>query len=476
MRRSGYGLLVVVLLLSSLQTAVAQNQNKLLISQGHLILQIDPRSPVKEIDSILKVAGLSSSIAQKVLKGDFASIRNDGWSAVTRKNNIIRFDRSLSVLNDNPQSSPYRVTIPNFGSEPGYPSEAKYGVNKYSLISVFSLPSGLTRFILPGYMRARRVFLSGSFNNWSTLRDAMTKVDGGWIFDIKLDAGAYQYKFIIDGHWITDPNNLIEVDDGAGNTNSIFYKYNYTIKLPGYPSASKVTVAGDFNDWDENELVMEKRGDTWIKQLYLKEGKHVYHFLVDGRRVTDPGNPVQLKDEGGKLNSVLSLGETVKFNLAGYTKAKNVFIAGDFNDWKPDEYSLEKTSGGWALRLDLPAGNYQYKFIVDGEWLTDPANPHYALEKRERNSFMAVKPNHTFKLKGHAGAESVTLTGDFNEWDRDGYTMARKGDEWVIDLYLKPGKYLYKFKVDNKLIIDPGNKLWEPGEEDSHNSVLWIEY
>jgi hypothetical protein len=53
--------------------------------------------------------------------------------------------------------------------------------------------------------------------------------------------------------------------------------------------------------------------------------------------------------------------------------------------------------------------------------------------------------------------------------------MAHKGDEWVISFYLKPGKYLYKFKIGDKLIIDPGNKLWEPNEFDTGNSVLWIE-
>ncbi|MDB4918370.1 hypothetical protein [Mucilaginibacter sp.] len=472
-----YILIIFVLLISSIGIAVAQNQNILFIAHDHLMLQIDLNSPKKQLDSILKIAGVSNSNAGKVLKGDFADITKDGWNMAERKNNVIRFDRSLTDLNYNPQSSPYQITtqIPDFEGKPGYPAEVEYGVNKYAKATVFGLSSGLTRFILPGYTRAKRVFLSGNFNNWSTLRGSMKKADGGWIIDVKLEAGVYEYKYIIDGHWTTDPNNMLQVNDGEGNTNSVFFKYNYTIKLPGYPSARKVVVAGDFNKWDENELVMEKRGNTWEKQLYLNEGKHVYHFLVDGRWVTDPANPVKLKNEDGKVNSVLNLGGTVTFKLDGYKNARKVFLAGDFNNWKPNDIRLRKTIDGWVLKITLPAGNYQYKFIVDGSWITDPANPHYAFENGERNSFVAVKPNYTFKLKGYQGEKTVTLKGNFNNWDENGYTMAHRGDEWVISFYLKPGKYLYKFKIGDKWIIDPGNKLWEPNEFNTGNSILWIE-
>jgi hypothetical protein len=94
---------------------------------------------------------------------------------------------------------------------------------------------------------------------------------------------------------------------------------------------------------------------------------------------------------------------------------------------------------------------------VDGRWITDPQNSNYAV------------------LKGHKDAKSVRLSGTFNNWDTDGYTLSHKGDEWTISLYLKPGKYLYKFIVDGQWILDSGNKLWEPNESNGENSVLWME-
>ncbi|MCR8557130.1 hypothetical protein KXD93_05730 [Mucilaginibacter sp. BJC16-A38] len=456
---------------------IAVAQNNLFIARDHLVLQIDLKTSDKELDSIFKIAGVSKSNAQKLLKGNYNSIKEDGWDLATHENKIIRFDRSLSGLNENPQDAPFEITthLPEFAGEPGYPVDVKYGVNKYAHATVFALPSGLTRFILPGYTRARRVFLSGNFNHWSTLKGAMKKGDGGWIIDVKLEPGAYEYKYIVDSRWITDPNNLQLIDDGAGNTNSLFFKYNYTIKLAGYPSAKKVVLAGDFNKWNANELLMDKKSNGWEKHLFLGDGKHIYHFLVDEKWVADPANPKKLKDDDGRLNSVLNLGEAITFKLSGHKNARNVFVAGNFNYWRPDEFSMDKTSDGWTITTTIIPGNYQYRFVVDGDWITDPANPHYAAEDGKINSFLAVRPNHTFKLKGHANAKKVTLNGSFNNWEENGYIMERKGDSWTIDFYLKPGKYLYKFRVDGEWMIDPGNKLWEQNDHDSQNSVLWIE-
>jgi hypothetical protein len=477
MRRCGYIITIAVLLLCSMKTAMAQNRNTLSINGDHLTLQIDLRSPKKLLDSILNAAGVSITNSERIFKGDFTALYNDGWSSTGQQNNIVRFDKSLDVLNENPQNDPYVISlqIPQLDGKPGYPAEVKYGVNKFAKATVYELPSGLTRFMLPGFTNVKRVFLSGSFNSWSTLKGLMKKIDGGWVLDIKLEAGVHQYKYIIGGNWSTDHNNLLEADDGAGNTNSVYFKYNYTFKLKGYTNAHQVMVSGDFNKWDPNELAMEKVGDTWLKHLYLSDGKHDYRFWVDDKWITDPANRVKEKGAEDNNNSIINLGETVYFKLKGFAGAKKVYVAGNFNDWKPNDLRLAKSGDAWVLPYVLTAGNYDYKFIVDGRWITDPQNSNYAVEKGETNSFLSVKPNHVFKLKGYKNARSVRLTGTFDNWDTDGYTLSHKGDEWTISLYLKPGKYLYKFIVDGQRILDPGNKLWEPGDNDTSNSVLWLE-
>lgn len=55
---------------------------------------------------------------------------------------------------------------------------------------------------------------------------------------------------------------------------------------------------------------------------------------------------------------------------------KDVYVTGEFNSWqKNDNYKLKKIdSDTWAINLPFPKGEYRYKFIVDGEWISDPNN------------------------------------------------------------------------------------------------------
>jgi len=57
-------------------------------------------------------------------------------------------------------------------------------------------------------------------------------------------------------------------------------------------------------------------------------------------------------------------------------EAKEVYLAGEFNNWKLDEYSrMQQNNGCWTKRLNLNQGKYRYRFVIDGNWVEDPANP-----------------------------------------------------------------------------------------------------
>jgi len=51
-----------------------------------------------------------------------------------------------------------------------------------------------------------------------------------------------------------------------------------------------------------------------------------------------------------------------------------VQIAGDFNDWTPENLQLAMGKNGaiWRKSIILSAGDYQYKFLIDGNWRQDP--------------------------------------------------------------------------------------------------------
>ncbi len=52
--------------------------------------------------------------------------------------------------------------------------------------------------------------------------------------------------------------------------------------------------------------------------------------------------------------------------------AKSVVVAGTFNGWDLKRTPLRKSSGGWKTTLWLPPGRYEYRFVADGEWMSDP--------------------------------------------------------------------------------------------------------
>lgn len=75
-----------------------------------------------------------------------------------------------------------------------------------------------------------------------------------------------------------------------------------------------------------------------------------------------------LKKELPKLNEVT-------FSLPA-PSAKEVYVTGEFNDWKVDDaFRMEHDKGIWKKRLCLNGGKYRYRFVIDGVWTEDPNNP-----------------------------------------------------------------------------------------------------
>jgi chromosome partitioning protein len=78
-------------------------------------------------------------------------------------------------------------------------------------------------------------------------------------------------------------------------------------------------------------------------------------------------------------------------------EAGEVRIAGDFNGWIPDrgvDSQVESEGAGrvWTKVLRLSPGTYQYRYVVDGEWRSDPDNPRFvAGPVGGRNSLLVVR-------------------------------------------------------------------------------------
>ena len=450
------------------------------IENNRLVFTIDQNWSDREKKEVEELFDLDSAFLVKIFNGaPFLKIGEETWEVKTIKPGRVEISVMMAPT---PPALSFDfndvLMIENSWMANVTKSETQtviYGVNDLESENLLRYGRGIARFYLPGRQEARKVFLSGSFNNWSTMQSPMTQTDTGWIIDLRLSPGKYRYKYIVDGKWTQDPNNRIREDDTHGGFNSILYLNNYVFRLRGYPNARNVLVSGSFNNWNEKELKMKPVGDGWELPIYLREGTHAYKFIVDRQWILDPANPVTRPDGSGNINSFMAIGDTLVFRLNGYPDARKVNLAGSFNAWNSGELFMLKDSTGWFLPYVLAPGNYEYKFIVDGNWIPDPAAEFSTGIKGQDNSYLTFRPNHVFELDSFPDAKTVIITGNFNNWRTDNFQMIRKDKKWIFPLYLEPGKCLYKFIVDGTWILDPKNELWEENEYGTGNSILWVE-
>jgi 1,4-alpha-glucan branching enzyme len=52
--------------------------------------------------------------------------------------------------------------------------------------------------------------------------------------------------------------------------------------------------------------------------------------------------------------------------------ARQVYVAGSFNNWHAAALPLQPAGGEWVGEVKLAPGRYEYLFVVDGKWLPDP--------------------------------------------------------------------------------------------------------
>lgn len=444
------------------------------VKDGRMFIALSKQLNDASLDSFITQYDLSDLALKEFIKGIWLdSLKKLGWNLDLNNSQLFVISKKLGSYDDlkNPANK-IMLTDKNASLAERFPAvsnQVVYGYNQFRNKSPFAVNDSLVTFFLRNNKNAKQVMLAGSFNNWEPGALAMMKTDSGWIAIVKLGPGKYWYKFVIDGGWTTDKDNRLSENDGLGNVNSVFYKTNTVFRLPSYNNAKKVYLSGSFNNWEPRQLLMNETSAGWELPLYLADGTHTYRFVADGKWLADPGNRETLPNEFNDVNSVIRIGKPWLFFLEGYMDARQVVLSGSFNGWRKDELYMKKTTRGWELPYTLGPGNYQYKFIVDNKWVSQPAAIN-----RNGNDYFIIQPNYTFRLKGFSNAKKVFLAGDFNDWSPNTFLMDREGDEWVFTVHLSPGKHLYKFVVDGKWILDPGNKLWEQNEHNTSNSVLWI--
>ena len=196
-------------------------------------------------------------------------------------------------------------------------------------------------------------------------------------FNEKMDVGD---KFMIDAaYWKMPYSEAITSKKGENvdltpKSVSVNPRGNTIFNLKGFTKAKEVILTGSFNNWNEHAIKMNKTADGWKIVMEIPPGLYEYKFIADGQWMHDPATKNVVENQYGTLNSILSVGKELTFTLPGYLKAKKVILSGSFNSWNESAFKMTKTGTGWKYVLKLPPGKHYYKFIVDGDWMTDPTN------------------------------------------------------------------------------------------------------
>jgi len=122
-------------------------------------------------------------------------------------------------------------------------------------------------------------------------------------------------------------------------------------------------VTGIYNwTWSDGDNACS--GTTEVTGTIL--GKKDAVNAVYGHQQIEEKNPMLSASEG-------AVAHTFTVNAPD---AKAVYLAGEMSDWKDNVFKMHRAeNGNWDLTLYLQQGAWQYKFVVDGQWLSDKNNP-----------------------------------------------------------------------------------------------------
>ncbi|MBX7244538.1 MAG: hypothetical protein K1X53_03510 [Candidatus Sumerlaeaceae bacterium] len=115
---------------------------------------------------------------------------------------------------------------------------------------------------------AKKVCITGTFNEWNGTKDEMTKgADGKWSTTFELPDGAYEYKFVVDGtDWRYDPKNPDSVDDKYGSRNSVV---RVGTGAPVAPAGLTGSVSSKPISWETDMAVAQQKAAAKKQKLLL---------------------------------------------------------------------------------------------------------------------------------------------------------------------------------------------------------------
>lgn len=132
---------------------------------------------------------------------------------------------------------------------------------------------------------------------------------------------------------------------------------------------------------------MWETGKRELKVKTLKKIAQIFKTTMEKITIQDSNNLTDKEEAMAKSNKQ----KKINFQLVA-PEAEKVVLTGNFNSWDETGIALKKNKSGlWKIGIKLEEGRYEYKFIVDNQWWTDPGNDNQSPNSfGELNSVMEV--------------------------------------------------------------------------------------
>lgn len=139
-----------------------------------------------------------------------------------------------------------------------------------------------------------------------------------------------------------------------------------------HKSSSSDIIPGSPNK-DGQAFVFEKKPDSRLLLQGSNEEEEPYYtkpVIRDAECIQEPKQRASALDENESEKEDASKKPALPTVFKWDGGGKQVYISGTFSEWKA--LPMVRSHGDFVTIIDLPEGDHQYKFCVDGEWKHDP--------------------------------------------------------------------------------------------------------
>lgn len=122
---------------------------------------------------------------------------------------------------------------------------------------------------------------------------------------------------------------------------------------------------------------------------------------------------------------------------------KTVNLAGTFNNWSASDTPMHEEADGrtWTITLQLTAGEYQYKYVVNGQtWIPDPKGVNKDDGNGNTNTFITILPP-DYAALAKTGDDKITVSAlkHSRQFPYLNWQKTSDGGSLQLELRVRPG-------------------------------------